>query len=52
MSPDRRFLPTTAFRHHGPGKIACFVLSQVEATTGKASRAARETLVIPPLTIA
>lgn len=37
MSPNRRFLSTTAFPHHGSGKIARFVLSQIEIATWKAS---------------
>jgi len=39
MSPDRRFLSTTAFPHHGSGKVARFVLSQIETATWKASKA-------------
>lgn len=39
MSPDRSFLSTTAFPHHGLGKVARFVLSQIEIATRKASRA-------------
>jgi hypothetical protein len=39
MSPDRPFLSTSAFPCHGFGKVARFVLSQIEIAIWKASGA-------------
>lgn len=52
MSPNRRFLFATAFSHHCSGKVTCFVLSQIETVTRKASKDALEALVFPMLTVA
>lgn len=53
MSPDRRFLTTTAFPHYGSGKIARSVLSEIEIATWKASSAPSRPfdVVVPLLTI-
>jgi hypothetical protein len=44
MSPDRPFLSTSAFPCHGFGKVARFVLSQIEIAIWKASGAPLWTL--------